>query len=443
MRNLDRAFKAYDIRGAYPDLVDESLARAVGRAVVTFLGAEEILVGHDMRRSSPGLAEALIEGLREQGADVTAIGQASSPLVYHAGRDFDGAVVVTASHNPLPDNGMKICGRGALPIGSANGLGEIRELVRTGDYSASPRRGGLSRAAPREEFVDFSLGVLRARRSFRVVVDGANGMGGPDYQSLARRDGPVEILPVYLEPDDNFPHHQPNPLVFENLRDLRRAVVDQGADLGIALDGDGDRCMFVDEQGAIVPADLMTALIARDVLRERPGTPVLYDVRSSRVVAEEILHAGGRPVECRVGHAFIKKALRDEDGFFGGELSGHFYFREASYAENTLIALFRVLNILDEAGQTLAEATAPLRRYCSSGEVNSRVEDGAAVMERLAGRYADGEISTLDGLKVSYQDWWFNVRPSNTEPLLRLVVEAPAPEQMERRKRELLELIRE
>ncbi|MDQ7005760.1 MAG: phosphomannomutase/phosphoglucomutase [Acidobacteriota bacterium] len=442
MSDLRRVFKAYDVRGAYPEAIDEPLARRIGRATAVHLGARTALVGHDMRRSSPSLAAALIDGLREQGTDVTFIGEASSPLVYYAGRDFDAAVAVTASHNPLPDNGMKICGPDAEPIGSANGLWTIRDLVAGGDFPAAPRRGTLDTLEPRRAFVDDSLAFLHLRRRFRVVVDGANGMGGPDYQELARRDSPLEILPLYLDPDDDFPHHEPNPLVFDNLRDLQAEVRRTGADLGIALDGDGDRCVFVDEQGAVVTADLATALIAPEVLREHPGTPILFDVRSSRVVAEEIRAAGGRPVECRVGHAFIKKALRDEQAHFGGELSGHFYFREAACAENTLLALFRLLNLLDRRGCTLSQAVAPLRRYHSSGEINSRVDRVENRLQALRDKYRDGEISTLDGLKVSYSTWWFNVRPSNTEPLLRLVVEAADAEELQARTRELLTLIR-
>ncbi len=442
MSDLQGIFKAYDIRGAYPDAIDEELTRQIGRAIAVHLAARTALVGHDMRRSSPSLAAALIDGLRTEGVDVTFIGQASSPLVYSAGRDYDAAVAVTASHNPLPDNGMKICARDAAPIGSDNGLWTIRDLVAAGRFSPAPRRGELRTLEPRSAFVDQSLAFLRIERPFRVVVDGANGMGGPDYLELARRQTPLEILPLYLDPDDNFPHHEPNPLVFENLRDLQAEVRRTGADLGVALDGDGDRCLMVDEQGDIVPADLTTALIAPEVLAEHPGTPILFDVRSSRVVAEEILAAGGRPVECRVGHAFIKKVLREEQAHFGGELSGHFYFREASCAENTLLALFRLLNLLERRKCTLSEAVAPLRRYHSSGEINSRVEQIQPCLQALEERYHDGTISTLDGLKVSYPTWWFNVRPSNTEPLLRLVVEASSATELEARTAELLALIR-
>jgi phosphomannomutase len=252
----------------------------------------------------------------------------------------------------------------------------------------------------------------------------------------------VELVPLYWEPDDSFPHHEPNPLKFETLKDLQQKVLETGADLGVGLDGDADRCFFVDETGEIVSADLITALIAEDVLRENPGATILYDLRSSKIVPERVAEQGGRAVECRVGHAFIKKQLRDEGGLFAGELSGHFYFKESSFAENTLIALFRVLNILEAKAAPLSRLIAPLRRYFSTGEINSEVADVDAVLERLAGRYSDGEISYLDGLKVSYGNWWFNVRPSNTEPLLRLVLEAESGDLMKEKRDEVLTLIR-
>ncbi|MBP7149622.1 MAG: phosphomannomutase/phosphoglucomutase [Acidobacteria bacterium] len=440
--DLKEIFKAYDVRGAYPQKLNEEIARGIGRGAAVFLGARQMLVGHDMRRSGPPLAWALMDGLRAQGVDVTFIGQASSPLVYFAGRTFDGSVSVTASHNPPPDNGMKICATGALPIGSANGLLDIRKIVEEERFPLSDKKGTIVEAAPRREFVNFSAEALHARRRFRVVVDAGNGMGGEDYAELARRDLPLDIVPMYFEPDDTFPHHEPNPIHYETLADLQKRVVAEKADFGVGLDGDADRCVFVDEKGEILPADLVTALVARDVLRDKPGAKILHDLRASRVVREQVESAGGKAVECRVGHAFIKKALRDEGGVFAGELSGHFYFEESSYAENTLIAVCRIANILDQAGQPLSALIAPLRRYHGSGEVNSRVADPAAVLSRLAEKYRDGQASHLDGLKVSFPEWWFNVRPSNTEPVVRLVVEADTRELMERKRDELLALIR-
>jgi phosphomannomutase len=440
--DVKKIFKAYDVRGAYPDALDEDIARRIGRATADFLGCRNALVGHDMRGSGKPLADALIAGLRERDVAVTFIGQASSPLVYFAGREHESSISVTASHNPPPDNGMKICAGGALPIGSANGLQDIADRVAKREPSAAEVRGSLDEASPRQEFVDFSARALHTTRPFKVVVDAGNGMGGPDYQVLSQRIEALQLVPLYWEPDDSFPHHEPNPLKFETLRDLQQKVVEAGADLGVGLDGDADRCFFVDETGQIVSADLITALIAEDVLRENPGATILYDLRSSKIVPERVSEQGGRPVECRVGHAFIKKQLREESGLFAGELSGHFYFEESSYAENTLIALFRVLNILEARGEPLSRLIAPLRRYHSTGEINSRVEDAGAVIERLAGRYGDGEVSRLDGLKVSYPDWWFNVRPSNTEPLLRLVLEAESAGRMEEKRDEVLALIR-
>ncbi len=436
-------FKAYDVRGSYPDQLDEGIARRIGRAAAGFIGCRNALVGHDMRRSSPPLAGALCDGLREQGVDVTFIGEASSPLVYFAGRSYESAVSVTASHNPPPDNGMKICRGGALPIGSANGLLDIATLVEEDRFTAAPRRGGFAEAAPRDEFLAFSLQALHATRPFRVVVDAGNGMGGPDYQALLEKRTNVEIVPLYLDPDDSFPNHEANPLHFETLRDLQRKVVETKADLGVGLDGDGDRCFFVDETGEILPADLVTALIAQDILADTPGVTVLYDLRSSKIVRETVEAAGGRAVECRVGHAFIKQQLREHKGVFAGELSGHFYFEASSFAENTFLALFRLLNMLERRGAPLSRAVAPLRRYFGSGEINSRVAAVGPVIGKLKDSYGpSGEVSLMDGLKVTYPDWWFNVRPSNTEPVLRLVLEADSRELMETKRDEILKVIR-
>ncbi len=435
---LAEIFKAYDVRGAYPDALDERIAEAIGRAIAVHLRPAGALVGHDMRGSSPPLAAALVEGLAAQGVDVTFIGLASSPLVYFAGREFDASIVVTASHNPLPDNGMKICGPGALPIGGASGLFEIRRLVEQSAFPAAARHGRVVEAAPRAAFVEASLRALEVRRPVRVVVDAGNGIGGPDYAELMRRDTPLAIVPLYFEPDDSFPHHHPNPLDFATLDDLRRTVVAERADLGLALDGDADRCVFVDETGEIVPADLATALMAQDVLAHRPGATILYDVRSSRAVAEEIERGGGRAVESRVGHAYMKRTLAELGGAFGGELSGHYYFDAPSFAENTLRALCAIVNLLDRRGTTLSEAMRPLRRYAQSGEINVRVPAVAPVLERLEAAFPGGDVSRLDGLKVAFDDWWFNARPSNTEPLLRLVIEGNDVATMERRREQVM-----
>ncbi len=438
---LAEIFKAYDIRGPYPDALDEPIAHAVGRAIAAFLQPGSAVVGHDMRRSSPALAAALVEGLVSAGVDVEFIGLASSPLVYFAGRERDACAVVTASHNPLPDNGMKICGAGAMPIGGATGLLEIRRLVEEDRLPSAGRRGAVHSGEPRAAFVDDALATLSVDRRFRVVVDAGNGVGGLDYAELMRRATPLEIVPLYFEPDDSFPHHHPNPLDPHTLEDIRRRVLTERADLGVALDGDGDRCVFVDEAGEIVPADLTTALIAQDVLAHHPGAPILYDVRSSRVVREEILAHGGRPVEGRVGHAFMKRTLAEIGGAFGGELSGHYYFDPPSFSENTFRALFAVLNLLDARRASLSQVVRPLSRYRQSGEINVRVPAIEPVLEQLLEAFPGGEVNRLDGLKVSFDDWWFNARPSNTEPLLRLVIEAKDRATMERRRDAVLALV--
>lgn len=439
---LAEIFKAYDVRGPYPDALDETIARAIGQGIAAYLRPESAVVGHDMRHSSPALAAALVDGLVTLGVDVEFIGLASSPLVYFAGRASDACIAVTASHNPLPDNGMKICRAAAMPIGGPTGLEEIRRLVEADRFLPAARRGSVRHSEPRAAFVDDALATLAVKRRFTVVVDAGNGIGGLDYAELMQRDPPLAIVPLYFEPDDAFPHHHPNPLDPHTLDDLRARVVAERADLGLALDADGDRCVFVDEAGAIVPADLTTALIAQDILAHRPGAPILYDVRSSRVVREEILAHGGQPVEGRVGHAFMKRTLAELGGAFGGELSGHYYFDPPSFAENTFRALFAVLNLLDARRATLSEVVHPLLRYRQSGEINLRVPALEPVLERLLAAFPGGEVSRLDGLKVSFDDWWFNARPSNTEPLLRLVIEAADPAAMERRRDAVLAIVR-
>lgn len=433
-------FKAYDVRGIYPEELDEETAWRIGLALGELLGGN-IGVGRDVRRSSPSLQEALVRGLVEGGAEAMDMGVVTTPMTYVAGaaRGWDGSVMVTASHNPPQYNGFKICRQRAIPIYDQ----ELQELARRA-RRAAPRGhpGRRRRVEVLEEYRERVRRGFRPLAGMRVVVDTGNGVVGCVFEAVFEGMG-LRLTPLYFEPDGSFPHHVPDPLKPENTRDLERLVRERGADLGLAYDGDGDRIIFVDERGQRVRADLVTALIATEVLRRHPGATVVYDVRSSRAVREAIEEAGGRARLCRVGHAFMKEAMRAEDAVFGGELSGHYYFRDAFYTDNADMAVLWVLRLMQERERPLSELIRPFERYVASGEINAEVADKEAKLRQIEALYADGRISHVDGLTVEYDDWWFNLRPSNTEPLLRLNLEAKTPQQMERHRDRLLEQIRD
>jgi phosphomannomutase len=436
-------YKAYDIRGIVPDELDAAEAFRIGRATARFLGAGVVAVGRDARTSSPELFEALVGGLRDEGVDVIDVGAVATPMLYFAVEHLGagGGVMITASHNPARYNGFKICREHAIPIGQASGLVEIERLV-PGIDREPPRtpRGGLRREDVREPYVDHVLRVGEGRPQLRVAVDCGNGMASVGLEPLlARLD--LEVERLYFEPDGRFPNHEADPLKLENLRDVCDAVRRRGADLGVAFDGDGDRAVFVDDAGAPIPSDLLTALLARRQLRRHPGGRVLYDLRSSRVTREEIEAAGGVAEMCRVGHSFVKARMREVGAIFAGELSGHMYFRFSPtlVADDGTAALVAVLDLLAAEGRPLSELVAPLRRYAASGEINRRVEDVASLLAAIEAEHADApEISHLDGLLVRYSDWWFNLRPSNTEPVLRLNLEADSERAMVERRDALL-----
>jgi len=445
-------FKAYDVRGIYPTELDETTARKIGLAVRHVLAGDDlaqsntVVVSRDMRSHSGPLSEALIEGLRAGGLDVLDVGLATTPMSYfavgHTGAA--GGVQVTASHNPAPYNGFKLSRREARPASGDHGIPLLEEKVRSGELEPAAEPGGLEHAEIFEAYGERLLGFLRRPeegRRLKVVVDAGNGMGSI-YRPLLERAG-IELLPLYFELDGTFPNHEANPLKYSNLRDLCAEVRRHGADLGVAFDGDADRAAFVDEHGEPIGNDLSTALIAAELLDRDPGKAVVYDLRSSRAVAEYIREHGGKPIRDRVGHSFMKATLRKEKGIFGGELAGHYYFRDTYYADNALLAVFEVLNLLRETGKTMSELIAPLQRYAKSEEINFEVEDKAGKIAELGKRYADGEIDHLDGITVQYPDWWFNVRPSNTEPYLRLVAEASTPEQLTAKLDELMKLLGE
>jgi len=439
-------FKAYDIRGVYPDELDEGVAEKVGYALAGQLGARRLALGMDPRPSSTGLLEAVAAGARAAGSGCVDFGLVPTEMLYYgvAAHGLDGGVMVTASHNPPQYNGMKMVGQGGLPLSGEQGIPELRERVRGLGGVPGERRGGHERHDLYPEYVGHLRRLVDVTRlpALRVVMDAANGVAGKLVPRLFE-GSPVERVELYFEVDGTFPNHEPNPLLPENIAALRARVLAEKADLGIAWDGDADRCLFVDEGGEAVPGDFVTALLAEALLRRHPGARILYDVRASRAVPDVIRANGGVPLVNRVGHAFFKQRMRREDILFGGEVSGHYYFRENHNADSGFLPALLILELLGERRATLGELLAPLRsRYFISGEINSVVDDVPAALARLRERYADGEVSTLDGVSGDYEHWHFNVRPSNTEPLLRLNLEADSRELMEEKRDEVLAVIR-
>jgi phosphomannomutase len=437
-------FKAYDIRGVVPDELDAAIARRIGAATAHFIGASSLVVGRDARSHSPDLFEALVEGIVGQGVDVIDIGLVATPMLYLAVDHLDagGGIMITASHNPARYNGFKICREHAIPIGEASGLRDIEGLTENAPAPAD-RKGSVRQHDISEAYVEHVLSVGAGRPVLKAAIDCGNGMAGVAVEPLLERLQ-LDVERLYFEPDGTFPNHEADPLKAENLRDVSEAVTRTGADFGVAFDGDGDRAVFVDETGEPVAADLLTGLLARHQLRHHPGGRVLYDLRSSRVAAEEIEKAGGVSEMCRVGHSFVKARMREVDAIFAGELSGHMYFRFSPtlVADDGIAALVALLDVLAVEERPLSELVAPLRRYACSGEINRRVDDVPGLLAAIEADHAGAqEISHLDGLLVRYPEWWFNLRPSNTEPVLRLNLEADTPERMEAERDALLQRI--
>ena len=442
-----KVFKAYDVRGLYPDELDEEGAYAIGRAYVQQFEPRRIAVGRDMRLSSPQMAAAVISGAADEGAEVLDLGLVGTEMVYFAvgELELDGGIMVTASHNPKEYTGMKIVRRGALPVGGESGLLDVRDKALE---VADLKGGGEERVREVDiwpEYVERVLSFIdvSALRPLKVVIDAANGMAGVMLPPILERL-PVEAVTCFFDPDGSFPSHEPNPLLPENREFIVRKTLDEGADVGVAFDGDADRCFFVDDSGEFVPGDFATALLAESVLAKEPGAKVIYDVRASWSVPETIERAGGVPLINRVGHAFIKHRMRKDDAAFGGEVSGHYYFREFSQADSGVVPFLLMLELISKKGRKLSEILEPYRaRYFLTGELNTPVSDVAVKLQELKERYAsEGEVSHLDGISVDADDWHFNVRPSNTEPLLRLNLEARSQELMERKRDEVLDLIR-
>jgi phosphomannomutase len=447
--NFD-SFKAYDVRGIYPTDIDEDGARAIGAALVAYLKARRIAVGRDMRLSSPALAAALIAGARAQGADVVDYGMIPTDMLYFAvARDrHDGGVQVTASHNPKQYNGMKIVRQEAFPLSGEEGLVEIREMIRTSSVPPpSGPPGQLTTKNALDSYVDHVMSFIdpAAVRPFNVVLDAGSGMGGLVAPRLFERL-PCRTTTLCFEIDGRFPNHEANPLIDENRRDIVERVIAEKADIGIAWDGDADRCFFIDGTGGFVPGDFVTALLAEAFLLKHPSATIIYDLRASYAVRDTVARLGGKALMNRVGHAFFKRRMRETNAIFGGEVTGHYYFRDNFYADNGFIPALLMLELMSKKRQSLHELLEPLERtYFISGEINTTLrsmDDVAPKLDEIGAHHANGHQYKLDGLSVEYDDWHFNVRPSNTEPLLRLNLEAKTRALMERHRDEVLALIR-
>ncbi|MDQ5820142.1 MAG: phosphomannomutase/phosphoglucomutase [Actinomycetota bacterium] len=443
-----KVFKAYDVRGIYPDELDEAGARAIGRAYVEEFEPQRIAVGRDMRLSSPAMSEAVIGGAAEAGADLLDLGLVGTEMVYFAVGDLelDGGIMVTASHNPKQYTGMKIVRRGALPVGGDSGLLDIRKrATANSDTPGGQTPGQVEKYDVWPAYVERVLSFVDvdAIKPLRVVIDAANGMGGVMLEPVLERL-PVEAVRCFFEPDGTFPNHEPNPLLPENREFIVGKTLEDGADLGVAFDGDADRCFFVDDSGEFVPGDFVTALLAESILAREAGGKVIYDLRASWAVPETVERAGGVPLMNRVGHAFIKHRMREEDAVFGGEVSGHYYFRDFSQADSGVVPFLLMLEYISKQGRKLSEILRPYRdRYFITGELNTPVRDVARTLQELEARFGqEGRVTHLDGVSVDADDWHMNVRPSNTEPLLRLNLEARSQELMERKRDEVLGVIR-
>ncbi len=449
-------FKAYDIRGLVGEQIDGDLAEQIGRAFARVIGSLSgkavadcrLGLGRDMRLQAPELAGRYRDGMVSEGAHVVDAGQVGSEMLYWlvGSYELDGGLMCTASHNPKAYTGAKLVREGAIALSGDSGIGDVRDLVLGDAPGAAPGGGSVETVDLYADFQAAALALIDASavsRELKVVVDGGNGMAGPMVGPLLDRLG-VDLVTTYWTPDGNFPDHEPNPLLPENRKFIIDKVRETGADLGIAWDGDGDRCFFIDDQGEFVDGDFMTAILAESLLAKRPGASILYDVRASRAVADTVTRAGGQAFINRVGHAFFKTRMRDEGAIFGGEVSGHYYFHDFYNADSGTIPALLMLEKLSTEGRTLSELVGEYRStYFISGEINSEVADAPAKMTELAERYSDGRISHIDGISVDYDDWHFNVRSSNTEPLLRLCMESLVSyADMEAKRDELLALIR-
>jgi phosphomannomutase len=445
MRGIDvEVFKAYDIRGTYPDQLNEDLLYHIGRSFIRFLKEESIVVGRDMRLSSPALSQAFKEGVTDEGADVVDVGLCSTDMLYFCSGKLDLAgAMFTASHNPRDYNGLKMCRRKARPVSEDTGIKDVENLVLAGEFPPPRHKGEVQERKMLPAYVHHVLDMvdIDAIKPLRVVADAGNGMAGmtmpPAFERL-----PCELVSHCFELDGSFPDHQPNPKDPKNIALLSRWVLDEQGDLGIAFDGDADRVFFVDEKGEPLSGSLTNAILIKHILRRNPGEKIIYNLINSWIVPETIRANGGVPIRERVGHSFIKQTMMDTGAIFAGEHSGHYYFRHNYNADSGLIAAMMLLEIISVEAKPLSQILEPFRKYYDSGEINSEVTDIESKLEDIASRYSDGQVDRLDGVTVEYGDWWFNVRPSNTEPLLRLNVEAKTEKVMQEKRDEILSIIR-
>lgn len=428
--NMD-IFKSYDIRGLFPNEINEYVIQRIGLAFTKFLKTQNpnvtnIVIGQDMRSSSRSLSSALFDGIKPLGVNIIDIGLVSTEMTYFAVGfyGFDASIMITASHNPSQYNGLKLCREKAIPISADTGLSTIAEIVRTSLPGPSDQVGKIIKKDIFDDYKKFILSFIgRQLKPLKIVVDAGNGMAGKIIP-IVLNNIPCKIIPLYFELDGKFPNHDANPLEYKNMVDLQKKVVKSKADFGVAFDGDADRCFFVDETGNIINADIITVIIAKEFLAKEHGASIIYDLRSSKIVAEEIKASGGTPIRERVGHSNIKTRMREKNAIFAGELSGHYYYRDNYFSDSGLITLVQMMNIVSKKNISMSNLTSSLKKYHSSGEINFKVEDKDGKIKQLANEFTDGNIDYLDGITVEFTDWWFNVRKSNTEPTLRLNVEA-------------------
>ncbi len=446
MVNVDQSiFKAYDIRGIYPDQLNEEMAYQVGRALVEYLKPESVVVGRDMRLSSPTLRQGLTRGITEGGADVIDIDLVSTDCLYFTvGKyGYDAGVMITASHNPSKYNGFKMCKKDAVPLSGEMGIDQIKNLVLKNDFPPPPRPGKVKTQDVDDAYVRHVLSFVNQKRikPFKIVIDAGNGMAGKIVPKLFSHLA-CQVIPMFFELDGSFPHHPASPIELENIALLRERVVEEKADLGVAFDGDADRMFLVDENANPLGGDMVTALVAKNLLRKEKGATILYNLICSKAVPQVIKDGGGKAIRTRVGHALIKPLMKKHNAIFGGEHSGHFYFRNNWFADSGLIALVVCLELISEENQPLSALVDSIDTYFRSGEINSQVENIPGKLREIEEHYSEGKIDHLDGLTIDFGDWWFNLRPSNTEPLLRLNIEAASQKILVQKKEELLKLIR-
>lgn len=450
---IAKAFGAYDVRGIYPDVLNDDLAYKVGRGLVAFLGVKEVMVGRDMRLSSPALAQAVMRGITEQGANAIDLGMTTSDELYFAVGKFNApaGVMITASHNPGNYNGLKMCREQTIPLSDATGVNAIRDMILANNFPTPTGKGTITQRDVLDDFVRHALSFIDVKSiaPLKVAADAGNGMAGLVMPRVFAQLPQCTLYPLFFELDGHFPNHPASPIEPENMVDLQKLVREKGADIGVAFDGDADRMFITDEQGGLVDGGTVLAMVATSILRKHPGSTILYNLICSRSVPEAIERAGGRAVRTRVGHSFIKPQMRAENAIFGGEHSGHFYFRDNFYADSGLIAFLHVLELMSQEKQTVSQLAAPFNTRFRSGEINTKVASHDVVaskikeIEQKFGTQPGAQIDTLDGVTVNFPQWWFNVRGSNTEPLLRLNVEGDTKELMEQGREAALKVIRE